>query len=58
MAFLAAYDYFLMLDDEVRQSYPLSGFQRYPKLSQGILRLEGEEKLEWVHLNYDITALY
>lgn len=44
------YDYFLILDDEVCQSYPPSGVQRYLKLAQVILRLAGKEKLEWVYL--------
>ena len=40
------YDYFLILDDEVRQSYPLSGVRSHLKLAQGILRLAEKEKLE------------
>jgi len=40
------YDYLLILDDEVRRPYPLSGVQRYLKLAQGNLRLAGKEKLE------------
>ena len=55
---LAIYDYFLILDDEVHQSYSLSGVQNHPKLAQDILRLAEKEKLEWVHLTRDITAFY
>ena len=50
------YDYLLILDDEVRQPYSLSGVRRYLKLVQDILRLAGKEKLGWVHLIHRITA--
>jgi hypothetical protein len=43
---LAVYDYLLILDDEVCQSYPLFGVQRYIKLAQDILRLASKEELE------------
>ena len=58
MGALVVYDYFLTFDDEVCHSYPLSGVQRYLRLAQGILRLEEEEKLEWVHLSLDVTAFH
>ena len=56
MGALAMYDYLLILDDEVRQPYSLSGIRRYLKLVQDILRLAGKEKLGWVHLIHRITA--
>jgi hypothetical protein len=55
MGALATYDYLLTLDDEVCQSRPLFGV--HLKLAQDILRLEEKEKLEWVHLCPDVTAL-
>jgi hypothetical protein len=54
MGALAVYDYLLILDDEVCQSYP--GVQRYIKLAQDILRLAGKESWSRYPIR-DITAL-
>lgn len=55
---IVVYDYFLTINDEVRQSYLLSAVRWSLKLVQDILRLEGKENLEWVHLTLDTMTYY
>ena len=45
MGALVVYDYFLNIDDEVRQSYLLSGVQRHLKTGARYLTFGGERKV-------------